>query len=105
MGGSTEGTLSGNDSVAAAAIKLDFPVPRSPATTIRTLVRTPVFAAIGTARNREESEKLVRWMHTIEGHYVGNIGPREFNLNPTMKITFCAHKFRKVKISISPIHF
>ena len=57
MGGSTEGTLSGNDSVAAAAIKLDFPVPRSPATTIRTLGRTPVLAAIGTARNRERERE------------------------------------------------
>lgn len=36
VGGITRGTLSGKDSVAAAAIKLDFPVKRSPATTTLT---------------------------------------------------------------------
>jgi hypothetical protein len=41
VGGRTGGTFSGNDSAAAAAIRLDFPVPRSPATTTRTLVRPP----------------------------------------------------------------
>lgn len=41
VGESTGGTFSGNDSVAAATIKLDFPVPRSPATTTRTPVRPP----------------------------------------------------------------
>lgn len=39
--GSTGATLSGNESVAAAAIKLDFPVARSPAMTTRMPVRRP----------------------------------------------------------------
>lgn len=41
VGGSTGGTFSGNDSEAAVTIKLDFPVPRSPATTTRTPDRPP----------------------------------------------------------------
>ena len=41
VGESTGGTFSGNDSVAAVTIKLDFPVPRSPATTTRTPLRPP----------------------------------------------------------------
>lgn len=39
MGGRTGGTFTGKDSEAAAAIRLDFPVARSPTTTTRTLLR------------------------------------------------------------------
>lgn len=41
VGGRTGGTASANDSVAMAAIRLDFPVERSPATTTRTPLRPP----------------------------------------------------------------
>lgn len=51
MGGSTGGTASGKDSEAAAAIKLDLPVPRSPTTATRTPERpgTVVGTAIDSA--------------------------------------------------------
>lgn len=39
MGGRTGGTSGRKDSAAAAAMRLDLPVPRSPMTAIRTLVR------------------------------------------------------------------
>lgn len=38
MGGRTRGTLSGNVSEATAEIRLDFPVPLSPATATRRLL-------------------------------------------------------------------
>ena len=38
VGGRVGGTLVGKASAAAVTIRLDFPVPRSPATTIRTAV-------------------------------------------------------------------
>ena len=41
VGGRTGETFSGKDSEAAAAIRLDLPVPWSPAMTTRTLVRVP----------------------------------------------------------------
>lgn len=41
MGGRTRGTLSGNVSEATAEIRLDFPVPLSPATATRRLLRPP----------------------------------------------------------------
>ena len=44
VGGSTGDRFSGKDSVAAAAIKLDFPVPRSPTTTILMPVFPPAAA-------------------------------------------------------------
>lgn len=50
MGGKTGGTLDGNVSAAAVTIKLDFPVARSPATTIRTPVLPPgLFEAVVVA--------------------------------------------------------
>lgn len=44
MGGRTGGTSGRKDSAAAAAMRLDLPVPRSPMTAIRTLVRVPEVA-------------------------------------------------------------
>lgn len=41
VSGRTGGTLGGKESVAAATIKLDFPVPLSPTTTIRTDLGEP----------------------------------------------------------------
>lgn len=54
MGGSTGGTSSGKDSDAAAAMRLDLPVARSPTTTTRTLVRPPEVEVpgIGSVRRR-----------------------------------------------------
>lgn len=49
MGGSTGGTVSGNESDAIAAIRLDLPVPRSPATTTRTPLRSVLVFVIDTA--------------------------------------------------------
>lgn len=42
VGGNTGGTLVGKVSAAAVTIKLDFPVPRSPATTMRTPFELPL---------------------------------------------------------------
>lgn len=41
VGGNTGGTFTGKLSAAAVTIKLDFPVPRSPAITIRTPLLPP----------------------------------------------------------------
>lgn len=41
VSGKTGGALGGKQSVAAATIKLDFPVPLSPTTTIRTDLGEP----------------------------------------------------------------
>lgn len=51
VGGSTGGTASGNDSDAMAAIRLDFPVPRSPATTTRTPLRPVALFVIDAMRD------------------------------------------------------
>lgn len=45
VGGRTGGTFSGNISAATVTIRLDFPVPRSPMTAMRTLEGTPGSAA------------------------------------------------------------
>lgn len=53
VGGKTGGTLAGKVSAAAVTIKLDFPVPLSPATTIRTALELPLAPpAIKTAIKR-----------------------------------------------------
>ena len=57
VGGNTGATLAGKFSAAAVTIKLDFPVPRSPATTIRTPVRFPEFVAPAEALAIRPSRK------------------------------------------------
>lgn len=48
VGGRTRGTFSGKDSEAAEAMRLDLPVPRSPATTTRTTERLTELLAFPT---------------------------------------------------------
>lgn len=63
VGGNTGGTLAGKESAAAVTIKLDFPVPLSPATTMRTRLKPPIPPppAIKTANtNTKTAFTLVR---------------------------------------------
>lgn len=58
VGGRTGGTFSGKISEATVTIRLDFPVPGSPTTTMRTLQGRPGFAAAKeTAMGAEGGER------------------------------------------------
>lgn len=82
VGGRTGGTFTGKLSAAAVIIKLDFPVPRSPATTIRTVVRPPVFTApagafvIETAKAKAKSKTLITQTN-YKSHQCGQNGVLE----------------------------
>jgi hypothetical protein len=57
VGGNTGGTFFMNFLAAAVAIRLDFPVPRSPATTIRTPVLVYGFVPLAETFAIEDSAK------------------------------------------------
>lgn len=57
VGGNTGGTFAAKFSAAAVTIKLDFPVPLSPATTIRTPVRPNGFVGPAEAFAIEEASQ------------------------------------------------
>jgi hypothetical protein len=57
VGGNTGGTFFGNFSAAAVAIRLDFPVPLSPATTIRNPVLRYGFGVSAIAFAIEDAAK------------------------------------------------